>query len=226
MKNELIKIKDIEVEDNLYPRENYNWQTGYDYSESMKAGAEFPPICVARVRRGLRTKLILVDGRHRIEANKICKNEYISSEVLTGLNDKEIYLEAIKRNIGHGRQFSPYEKRKIIIKLTELKIDRTLIGEIIGIQLTKLDSFVGGNLKNEFTTGKNILVKAPFKKLDSSMIPADMENIQRGFNIGTQVEIVNQVINLFEYNLIDKKNKALMIRLKVLKELFKEYKIK
>ena len=86
-----VKLNEIVFDEELYPRSMYNWQTGYDYSQSMKVGAKFPDIILALYKG----KKYLVDGKHRIEATKLLKKDSISAIVHTGWNRERIYKEAV-----------------------------------------------------------------------------------------------------------------------------------
>ena len=112
-----VKLAEIYFDEDSYPRTQPSWQTSYIYSQNMLAGSKFPPITLAL----LNGKKYLVDGKHRYEAHRILKKKSISAEIFTGWNKRKIYEEAVKRNVAHGQSLSPYEKRKIILKLRSMK---------------------------------------------------------------------------------------------------------
>ena len=60
MKKQMKKIEvgKVKFDESIYPRIQPNWQTTYDYAQSMKTGAKFPPIGVA-LHRG---QFVLIDG--------------------------------------------------------------------------------------------------------------------------------------------------------------------
>ena len=100
-----VLIEEIFFDEDLYPRTQCNWQTSYDYSQSMKTGSKFPDIVLAVFNN----RKYLVDGKHRIEACKLLKIKSIKAIIYTGWNKKKIFEEAIKYNITHGRDVSHYE---------------------------------------------------------------------------------------------------------------------
>ena len=116
-RTQLISIDQIVFDETIYPRCSWGWVTAYDYAQSMKAGAVFPPITVAEYGG----KFILIDGKHRVEANKSNKQKHIQCEVLKGLTKQQMFLEAIKRNIINSRPLTPQDKAGIIIHLKEMK---------------------------------------------------------------------------------------------------------
>ena len=212
----VLKVKDVEIIPELYPRGKTSWQTAYDYAESMKAGANFPPIAVA-IYQG---KFVLMDGAHRIEATKVIKGEYIEAEIFSGLTKNQIYEEAIKRNIHHGRQFSPYEKRLIVVKLKDMGYALNRISEFVQIPLGKLNDFTYGKITNSFTSGKDIVLKSSIGNMaDSENIDEDINEIQKSFNAISQENLVSQLNIILENGLLDLNNVNLVVKLKTLKKL-------
>jgi len=108
----LIKISDLVLEEKFYPRMKADWLTAHQYAEAMRAGAKFPPIDVCNWKG----KWIVVDGWHRVQAHKNIKEDYIQANILDIKNAKDIYLEAVKRNSHHGRQFSVQERVNICLR--------------------------------------------------------------------------------------------------------------
>ncbi len=232
-----VKLSEIEFDEELYPRSSYNWQTGYDYSQSMKVGANFPDIILALYKG----KKYLVDGKHRIEATKLLKKDSIQAIVHTGWDRKRIYKEAVKSNITHGRSLSPYEKRRIAIRLMEMNCKDSEISELIQIPMDKMESFVKGRLVNSITgepitsegseeiareIGQAIL-KSGGKHFDGTTMSEedfrDLETTQRNFYMSSQTNLLTQLIKILEKDLLDKKNKKVMKLIKKLKGLLKSY---
>ncbi len=208
-----VEIKDIVFEEELYPRTNYNWQTGYDYSTSIEVGAKFPPIVLALLNK----RLYLVDGKHRIEAYKLLKRKEIDAEVYTGWDKAKIFEEAVKRNIAHGRVLSPYEKRTIALRLRKLEYSDEQIGNLIQIPLGRLEKFIGTRLINTLTG--EAIIKSEIKHLAGQDYEGDLNETQKYMYSSSQVSILSDIIMLIENNLLDKKNKNVVILLEKLKSL-------
>lgn len=228
-----VNLTDITFDEDLYPRSQYDWKTAYDYSQSMRVGAKFPPIVLA-VFEG---KKILVDGKHRIEASKLLKKKEIEAIIHVGWTKKQIFLEAIKLNIAHGRGLSPYEKRRLALKLTQMEIGKQGICEIIQVPIDKIDNFVAQRLINS-VTGEEInsaehekkmnefgqaILKSGFKHLAGTNINEfdvlDIEEAQKGFNMSSQVELLSQVVKILERDLFDKTNPKVVKLLSTIKSL-------
>ncbi len=212
-----VPLKEIHLNEEVYPRVGYNWQTGYDYSQSMKTGAKFPPITLA-VYNG---KKIIVDGKHRYEAHKICKKKVIKAEVYVGWTLKKIFEEAIKRNIAHGRVLSPYEKRSIALKLRAMKFKDNEISQLIQVPGDKLQSFVGQRLIN--TMNGEVIVKSEIKHLAGRNFNeedfATISGNQASMYANSQVDLLDEIINLLQGGLLDKEDSEIQSRLKKLKTL-------
>lgn len=193
----LVKIKEIKFEQKFYPRFKYNWQVAYDYSQSMKAGANFPPITIALYKK----KYYLIDGKHRIEAFKICKEEYIQAEILKNLSANEIYIEAIKKNINHGYAFSPKEKRDIVLRLQDMRYDAVAISDLVRIPVGKLNPFVADRLVRDISG--EVVVKSPLKHLAGGSFDFDVGNTQNIFNAKSQLHLLGQIINILDNGLMD-----------------------
>ena len=226
----LIDIDKIVVDADLYPRENWNWQTSYGYSQAMLAGAKFPPIVVA-MNNG---KYYLVDGRHRIEAYKILKRQKIEAEVVVGWSRHKIFEEAIKRNVSHGKALTVHEKRVAALKLRNWSYPPNQISELIQVPLDKLDNFVAQRLVNAIT-GEVIaegghktlpditpmIVKSGIKNATTqgSMSVKQLEDTQQSVYAGSQQSLLRQLITIIKAGLLDLENKEVKHLVKKLKAL-------
>lgn len=213
----VLAITEIVQDKSVYPRHHYGWQTSYDYAMSMKAGAEFPPIVVAEYAG----KHYLVDGKHRIEAYKINKDNFVQCEILKGLSKQDIYLEAIKRNIANGRPLSPYDKAKVIVDLRKMKITDAEISKVVCIPVTKIENFVVSRITNDIT-GEEIILKAPTSTLAGQTVQEGFDELQRPFSTNGQMAVIDQAIRLFETKAINLKNRAIVNKLKTLRKLIEK----
>ncbi len=219
MKQQLLKISQIKRRDDLYPRNQTNYITTLRYSSALQTGAVFPPITVAKVKR----TYILIDGAHRIEANKMNKEPYIGAEILENLSEKEMFIEAVKRNTLHGLQFSAQETARVVLKLRELKVSKNKIAELVRIPNDRLKPFMAKRMvrivgERGGVKGTDIL-KSEVKHLAGSYTG---ELDQKKFVGIGQVQLINDLINLVEKDLIDFDNKTVGARLKKLYRLLGE----
>lgn len=211
METKILKIDEIACDEKYYPRMKWGWHTAFSYSQAMKAGAVFPPIEVAIIRVGLRSRYYLVDGRHRIEANKMNGESHIQAIInssITNLND--LFIEAVKRNAVHGRPFSVQEKVNIALKVKEeMSMGDLEISKLINVPLDKLTDFVATRITNTFS-GEVISLKAPVKHFAGQEVPDDFNQVQDKFSEFSQLVMLRDLINLFEKDLINFGNRDIV----------------
>lgn len=218
MANEIktLKIKDVLIEEELYPRMQPDFVTIARYINALKSGAKFPAITVAL----LKGKYYLVDGRHRMESSKAVKRDEIEAEILKGLTKKEIFLESVLRNISHGRQFSTQEVVKVIITLQDWDLSTKEISEIIRIPANQIQPFVAKRITRITGTGERIPLKASLRHFKDIDVDLDFMKNQHGLSPArTQEKLVDNLILLLKKGLINRGNK------KVAKKLQKLYKL-
>jgi len=205
----LLKITDLTFDKELYPRLKVGWQTAYQYAQAMIAGSIFPPIFVGKFRG----KLYVIDGWHRIEANKLRKQEYIDAEIKNYSKKGEMFLEAIKRNSVHGRPLSVQEKVRLIWKLEQMDFEPKQISEVVKVPMDKIERFkartvIGPDGKPVFL--KSIVAKADAKQEDKLSVAMGI------FNVRTVNQLLKQVIELLESNVFpleDEETKELAVKL-------------
>ena len=227
--NATILIKSIVIDEELYPRNTYNWQIVYDYAKSMEVGAKFPKIVVAKYRN----VYILVDGRHRIEAIKqlLKKKEFNKHktpvEVLIGLTKEEILEEAVKRNITHGKSMSVQEKIKVAQRFKEFGYSVEKIGKLVQIPQRELKNLVARKLVNTLS-GNSIILKKPMEHMtkESNVTTGEIEYIQKNMVGISQRRTINSLIEWIETNTLDLKDLNLIERLITLQELISKLKLK
>jgi len=191
----LLPINQVEFNKEIYPRLNYGWQTAYDYAMSMKAGANFPPIVVAEYEG----TYFLVDGKHRLEASKLNKQDSIQCEILRGLTWEKIFLEAVERNIKNSRPFSPQEKAHIAHKLRGMKFTDIQVSVIVQIPMEKLSKFVADRVTNTIS-GEEVVLKSPLRNFAGEIISDEMELGQRILSATSQEQLLNQMVFMLENN--------------------------
>lgn len=226
-KLKLLKIKSIKINDSIYPRDKVDFITTARYINAMKSGAVFPPIKVAKIG----FKYYLIDGGHRIQASKGCKQTHIQAEVYEGLTEKQIYLEAVRLNTQHGKQFTTYEVTNIIVRLRDFKLKPKQIADLVRIPATNLTSFVAKRM-TRITDVKgnqsNIVLKKPFTHLAGGNeidLDSNVEEVQHKFYGVSQEHLLDEVLKLIKNNLIDFKNKSVKAKFKKLKKLFTAYEL-
>ena len=191
MKTTLMKISELTIDSELYPRIKSGWLTAYQYAQAMKANSVFPPITVGIYRQ----KKYVVDGVHRIEAKKMLKEEYIDAIVKTYKSEREMFVDAVKLNSAHGRQLSVQEKVRIIDKLKNMRFKLQEISELIKVPIDKI-----GLLQQRIITGpkgETIYLKSVLTNIDTQA--GTLQTVdQSSFNVASVTALLTQMIELLE----------------------------
>jgi len=216
----ILPLKDIIFDESIYPRQSSWWATSYKYAEEMKAGAKFPPITVGM----LDGKHVLVDGKHRQDALTMNKETHFQANVLYGYTKDELYIEAVKLNRAHGVGLTPYDKVKIIRKLSDLKYELKDIAEIVQVPLENITQFVANRItltpisndSSSFSQGH--ILKSPLKHLaGTSMIVSEEE--QNTLSVSSELNLVTQMKQIFS------NPKLIRIDERFVKEVFELYQL-
>lgn len=217
----LLKLSEVKIDENLYPRMSANHFIVSRYFNAMKAGAKFPPIVVAQTDRGN----VLIDGRHRLEASRGCKETHIQAEVKIGMTDREIYLEAVKTNMVHGKQFSTQEVTQIAVTLKDMDMSLNEISEIIRIPADKLNEFVASRITRITETGKDVALKKSLYKVWGGLPASINDNVEGGqlkLNSKNQIRTVEILTSLIKNDWIES-SETLHTKLKTLNRYLTRY---
>jgi len=126
---EYVKIADIVIDSNIYPRETPDNAKIAEYKELIDDGVKFPPIVVNK-----RT-MHLIDGYHRYRAYKSLGLLDIETELIDIPENME-WLEAIYRNTKHGIPLKRKEVKELFkkyFKLLDGKVDTEMLAEKLGV---------------------------------------------------------------------------------------------
>lgn len=222
MKTKIVKIEKLFFNERIYPRNQVDWITVQKYKDAMNTGTTFPPVLVIPVHR----KYVVIDGRHTYEALKKNKEEYITIEIIQkDFNEKDAYIEAIKRNITHGRAFSFQERLTIVGRLERFKVSQNDIISLVCLTQDTITKFKAKRMVRA-STGKDVVLKSSIEHLKEVLeeIPDDINDDIPPLR--TQIEILKTVINMFQKRLFNESNDKVMLKIgelfNLLKELYSE----
>lgn len=199
----LLKLSEIHVDERLYPRMQVDHITVARYINAMKSGASFPPIKVAKNSQGVN---VLIDGRHRMASAEGCKETHIQTEIIEGLSDREIFLEAVKANVEHGKQFSTQEVTQIAITMQDMNMDLNQISEIIRLPADKIEPFIAKRSMRITETGQNVAIKKPLNNVLAGLPVSENERVifkQRRLDGRNQIRMVEALSTLFKNSWIE-----------------------
>lgn len=228
-----ISIKDIVIDKEYYPRRNWDWFTVMIYAKSIKADVnnKFPPLKVAEVE-GVKG-YVLIDGWHRLKAYLSNKIEKVDCIIYRGYSKKELYLEAVKSNLTHGKSYNVGDKIKIITDLRKFNINASEISKLVLIPEQDIDKLVKGRVTYDLK-GNTVILKPILKGISNSKIAdsEEFEAMQHSFGgagstydddgARSQAFLLQQVITMLEQDLFIMDNSKVMEKLISLKSLLKE----
>lgn len=142
-------------------------------------------------------------------------------EVIEMSDKKEIYLEAVKRNMGHGKQFSTQEVVNITITLKDWKLSKQQIAEIVRIPASSLTSFVAKRMVRIAGDGmegetKDIGLKANLSHMSGSIQNVEFATEQTAFKDSsrTQSVMIDSFISMIENGWLNVKDIETMTKIK------------
>lgn len=109
-----LEIKNIRLDKAMQPRAYMNEDIIAEYSESIKEGAEFPPVTVYFDS----VYYWLADGYHRYFAHKSAAQTQIECEVINGTR-RDAILHSVGVNDKHGLRRTNEDKRKAVMTLLD-----------------------------------------------------------------------------------------------------------
>lgn len=102
-----LRIDQVIVRDDLYPRLQHDQSRAQEYSEITDV---LPPIEVNQNNE-------LIDGKHRLVGFRLASKESIPITVTETKSDVDLLALAIKRNAHHGLQLQKKDKKKMALRL-------------------------------------------------------------------------------------------------------------
>ncbi len=139
MKSGILKIGEIDIDEKLYPRIEVNEGIVKEYAQAMDSGSVFPPIYVALYKK----KYVLVDGKHRIDANSMRGEKYINCEIQSNFPNRDsIYIAAVKANLKHGTRLRNKDKVKIGYTLKEMGYETEDIIKLTGLSVQTVEKVI------------------------------------------------------------------------------------
>ena len=199
----LVKIETLTFDESLYPRTQIDSTHVTGIMLAMKAGAQMPPIQVDR-----KTKRV-IDGFHRGKAHIKLGLETIDVEWVNCKDDQHFYALAVEANAGHGRPFSPFDRARIQQRAEELGFSIERVSQILrvpieSLQVQRKTVFAQDEQGQPVPLKRTIAWKAG-QTLSVREIQANKK--LSGMNA---TFTVNQLLELFEAELIDWNNDALV----------------
>lgn len=219
-----ISIDEIVIDKNYYPREKPNWMTIYNYSQSMRTGAKFPPIVVGDVKG----KYYLIDDLHRINAYRKLKLNNVRAIIVKNIDLKEVFIQSIRLNIANGETLTSYDKALCIKKLRDLDLNEMQISSIVQMPIDSIKGFMAKRIVNTLT-GEEVVIKSSLRGLAGTTIDIqdmrELEQEQISLGVKNPHLAIEGLMQLFKLNAVPK-DKITIERLKLLRKYIENFIIK
>jgi len=125
-----VALSAISIDDTLYPRKEMDEE---NIERLRGVGPKFhTPIVVSE-------NLVLVDGRHRVEALKLDGLTEVEVEVFKYLSDAALLEHAVELNCEHGLQLSPAEKKTWLKQVWLPGVNMSWLARVLGISVRSLE---------------------------------------------------------------------------------------
>ena len=207
----LIRIKDIKIDDGIYPRNSLDAMALARMRRAVQTGAILPPIVLEKKTR------TLLDGRHRLEIVRNAKALKIPALLEAHGTRAEMFLRAIALNALHGEALDTLDYAQCTIRAQTLGIADEDLALVLSVPVEYIAVVRGGTTAVD-SAGNWIPIKRPLSRFAQTKLSV-RQTAGNACAVGLpQVAMVNQVINLFENDLIDLGNAGLVDRLRVLKK--------
>ncbi len=224
-----IKLAELVFDMTIYPRHDVDAHHVNDIARAIEAGCEMPPIIVEKKTRRI------IDGFHRGKAMMKMHEPEHEIEVIekTYRSERDLFLDAIRYNSSHGKNFDSHDRAHCTIMASHMGIDDKELASVLHVDeeyIGKLrvdrTAFTGKLTASAEHPGDKQRLQVPIKRTIKHMAgkvlskgQCDANDRLSGMN---QSFYVNQVITLIENKLLDESDEGLFERLKILHGLLDE----
>ena len=173
---EMVEIARLVMDSAFYPRKGSLCPvTIRRLKHALLLDKEVPPIVVCA------TSMRVVDGWHRIQAHKELKREEISADLREYASEAELWEDAVRFNVSHGRPLDPYDIKWCILRCEELGITTPeAISNVVNMPAVRVVEFRRACVLDE--TGKVTPLKRPLEYLRRQLDGKKMTQLQRETN--------------------------------------------
>ncbi len=150
--------------------------------------------------------------------NQTEQKTHIQAEIAKFTNKKDMFLEAIKRNAQHGKQYSFQEKIILAGKMKKMNISQATITKILGIRKDKLKTVVEGRVTST-VMGDPIVLKGPATHMINQIFSDEEKDAHSkitGFH--SQISMLEMVVDMLDTNMFDLTDKKVVEKLMELKK--------
>lgn len=208
------RVASLILEESIYPRSNVSAQRVQRLSESLRAGAKFPPLVAWKDKRWL------IDGVHRHHTYLRVLGDEAEAEVewRTYSDEAAAFRDAALLNAVHGEPLSSYDLAHCLDVARRLHIPDDDLPTVLSLTVAKVQQMRGERFATG-PTGEQVLLKRSSRHLAGhALTPKQLAGNAQASGMKVMFHI-NQVINALENGLIAPDDTAVLVRLRRLCEL-------
>ena len=207
------KVSSLVLDFEIYPRTDVNSTNVSQIVEATVSGVEMPPVLIDRKSRRV------IDGFHRCKAATRINGDDAEVGIIerSFKNDSEMLLEAIRLNSSHGYKLDSCDRTRCVILAAKLQITDSALGQALNVTTDRL-----AKLRNTriCPNGKlSVPIKTTIKHMAGQTLTARQKQANDRLSGMGQTFYVNQLIELFEADLIDWTNDQFIARIETLRAL-------
>jgi hypothetical protein len=196
IKTENIKISDLIMDWNIYPRHEVDRVRLGKYYDAMQAGVEFPPIII-----DAKTKKI-IDGFHRTEAFKKLKYDEITAEFYEFESDAEMVFWGISWNAQHGLTLSQYDQSRCLNIGRDYGLTDEQIANALCITIDKITKMEKSRIRINVNTGRPVEIKRVLASITSETVTQKQINVQKPFNCMSAGYYIKRACDVLKHGLL------------------------
>jgi len=196
-----VKLSSLVLDYTIYPRQAVDDCHVRRLCDHLEAGIKLPPIIIDK-----RTKKV-IDGFHRVKAHlrHFGKEGTILVIEIAFATDREMFLEAVARNVPHGLVLSPSDRQRIMDMAVDLKIEREKICATLHITVKRIDAL---SIDRRAANGQQL--KRSIRHMAGKSLTPRQHAANKKLTGQRQDFIINQVIELLEAELINRDDQAVV----------------
>jgi hypothetical protein len=206
------KLCDLIEDFTLYPRQGVDSTNVIAIADILTAGGTVPPPTVDK------KTLRISDGFHRTRAyRRVFEADYkILCEVVDYATEAELFLDAIRRNSGHGKRMNHNDQARANVRAQELGVSEEEVATSMGLTMERFQKLMEYRFTGTKTDKRpDCVLKNTVRHMANTgkrLTKAQVEAMPKlgGMN---QLFYVNQVLLLINNGMLDMANEKLMERL-------------
>ena len=219
-----IKAGEVVLDYNLYSRHQVDSQHVGEIREAIRAGVEMPPIKTDRKSKRA------TDGFHRTIAylKENGPNHPIDAIDHPYRDEKAMFLDAMRLNANHGRNLTSFDRAHCILLAKGFGLADKAVAGALSITVDRVQTLIvnktalKGNGKATRKQPDTIAIKRTIGHKAGKSLTKAQQDANKKLGGMNQLFYVNQLIILFEADLVDRENEDVVERLKKLGKLIAE----